>query len=585
MLDQDAVNRLVERNGELQALKTPWLPLYQSLAMYIFLRKQYFTIESLKSPFMLNHVYDSTPGNAAHFAASSIVGQVMPNPYASFEFVPMVAEDEDVYDDTYEFFETVNDVMPHILALPDSGATNALLECVLDMVVFGIGSVQVDDVPESFATPIRYRAADAKVMNIDEDRWGAVDTVYLNRELSVMKVVDQYGYENCSERVQSLYTSPSRNEKLKILHAIQPRLQRDPLKLGNLDMPYGSYHVELDTKHVMKEGGYNEMPVIVSRFWKIVGEMQGRSPAMDALPDIRALNKLVEMFERAGEMALDPPKLISSEDVLGAGKIPWGPGVDIPVHWNARMGTDRMKPIELLQTTTNPQFALERIRDLREFISEAFMIKDLTDLNNTSRQTLGEANIRNELRLFKLGPILNRILTELLGPILERSFNILLARGFFGVIRGSIQDLRLQAMGIKPKYIAEDFIQKRQAGLKGFRINFISPAARLMKLEEKQGMQELVATAMQMAQGGWPGALDVINADEVLREAQKLGGASSRLLYSPDAVKKLRAAKAQQTAEQMQQQAQLVNATSLKHAGSGIKDLSQAMQGGGQQVA
>jgi hypothetical protein len=587
MLDADAVNRLLERNQELQTLKVPWLPLYQSLAMFILLRKQYFTIDSLKSPFMLNHVYDSTPGNSAQFAASSIVGQIMPNPYESFEFVPMVAEDDEVYDDTYEMFETVNDVMPHILNMPDAGAMNSVLECVLDMVIFGIGSIQVEDIKDSFATPVRYRAADAKVMNIDEDQFGKVDTVYLNREVSVMKVVQKYGYDDCSKRIQALYNGPSRDSKVKILHAIQPRLERDPLKLGNLDMAYGSYHVELDTRHVLQESGYDELPIIVSRFWKIVGEMQGRSPAMDALPDIRALNKLVEMFERAGEMGLDPPKMISSEDVLGAGKIPWGPGVDIPVHWNARMGTDRMKPIEIIQTVQNPSWALERIRDLRQFIQQSFMVQQLTDLNNTSRQTLGEAQIRNELRMFQLGPILNRVLCELLGPLLERSFNILLARGFFGVIRGSVQDFRLQAQGITPKYISQDFIQKRQMGLKGFRINFISPAARLMKLEEKQGLQELVATAQQMATAGWPSALDMINVDQVLRESQHLSGASSKLLNSPDAVQKIRAAKAQQTAQQMQLQSQLAQATALKHGGAGIKDIASAMQGsgGGQSAA
>lgn len=578
MLESAAVNRLVGRNQELVTLKTPWLPLYQSLAMYCLLRKQYFTIDSLKSPFMLNSIYDSTPGNSAHFAASSIVGQIMPNPYESFEFVPMVAEGDEIADDTYEFMETVNDVMPHILNMPDAGAQNSLMECVLDMVIFGIGAVCVDDVKASITTPIRYYAADAKVMNIDENQWGSVDTVYLNKEMSVMKVVDKYGFDNCSKQIQAVYEGPGRDQKVKILHAIQPRLERDPLKLGNLDMAYGSYHVELDSKHVLKESGYNEMPVIVSRFWKIVGEMQGRSPAMDALPDIRALNKLVEMFERAGEMGLDPPKMISSEDVLGAGKIPWGPGVDIPVHWNARMGTDRMKPIEIIQTVQNPSWALERIRDLREFIQQAFMVQQLTDLNNTSRQTLGEAQIRNELRMFQIGPILNRLLSELLGPLLERSFNILLARGFFGVVRGSAQDYRLQAAGITPKYISQDFINKRQMGLKGYRINFISPAARLMKLEEKQGLQELMATVQQMGQGGWPNAYDLINADEFIRISQRLSGANGRALNSPDAVKKLRQARAQQSTQQLQMQSQMAQAGALKQAGSGVKDFALAHQ-------
>src|SRR5579875_1118319 len=568
------VDRIIERNTKLKGMKQPWLPLYQALAMYVFLRKQYFTIDHLKAPFMLNLVYDSTAIHAAHMMAASLVGQIMPNPFESFEFVPQVAQQGDMDDDEYQFFMTVNEVMPAVLSLPDVGMMTSLLECILDMGVFGIGSLCVDETGD-YAVPLRMYSADAKVMSVDEDQNGKVDTVYLEKMMRVGQVVEKYGYDNCSDQVKKMYDGQQLDAEIKVLQAIEPRRERNPLKLGNLDMKWSSVHVELDTKHVLKESGYNELPIIVARFWKQVNEIQGRSPAMDALPDIRAVNKLVELFEKAGEMGLDPPKMISSEDVLGAGKIPWGPGVDIPIHTSGRLGTDRRAPIEIIQTVQNPSWATDRIADLRANIQEYFMIEYLTDLNNKSRQTLGEANIRNEKGMFITGSVLNRCLVELLGPALDRAFNILLSMGFFGVIRGSTQDMRLQAMGIQPRYIAPSFIVNRMRGLRGYRLNFIPPAARLMTLEEAQGLQDLIQFATTLG-AVKPNALDVINEDEAIRARQRLNGASQKVLNSPDQVDQIRQARAQQQQQAQQQQEQIMGAHALKLAGAGVKDLADA---------
>ncbi|MDE1971103.1 MAG: hypothetical protein KGI50_06050 [Patescibacteria group bacterium] len=567
------VDKLIARNTQMKNMKTPWLPLYQALAMYVFLRKQYFTIDYLKTPFMLNFVFDSTAIHAAHMMAASLVGQILPNPFESFEFVPEIASTE-LTDEDYDFFQTVNEVIPSVMSLPEANTMPSLYETILDMGVFGIGSWCVDET-DDYAAPVRFSSSDAKVMSVDENQYGQVDTVYLEKMMRVVQIVEKYGYDNCSQVVQKKYMDKEFDTEIKVLQVIEPRRERDPMMLGALDMPYASIHIELDQRHILLESGYNELPVIVARFWKNSNEIQGRSPAMDALPDIRAVNKLVEIFERAGEMGLDPPRMISSEDVLGAGKTPWGPGVEIPVHTNSRLGTDRRPPIEIIQTMDNPSWATQRISDLRDNIREYFMIDYLTDLNNKSRQTLGEADIRNEKGMYITGSVLNRVLVELLGPALDRAFNILLAKGFFGVIRGSVQDARLQAMGIQPKYISSRFIQSRIRGARGYRLNFISPAARLMKLEEAKGLQDLLTFATALAQIK-PDSLDVLNADEMLRGRQRLNGASQKMLNTPDQVQQIRQARAQQQAQQQQQQQQLTQAHALKLMGAGAKDLANA---------
>ncbi len=569
MLMEKRVQNILDRHETLKRAKQHWYPLYQALAQYVLLRKQYFTSEQTDGPFLFNQVFDSTAIHAAHMTASSILGQIWPNPFESFEFMPQISQDEEVFSDAWEMMLNVNDVMPTNLALPRASVMPSILEAVNDAVVFGTGALACIETGD-YSLPVRAKAVDAKTMSFAENDEGEIDTVYLEKLFTVGKLVQRYGYENCSERTRKLYDCGKFEEKVKVLHAIEPRRERNPLKLGNLDSAFASIHIEIDQKQLLQESGYDEMPIIVFRFWKNQGEIQGRSPAMDALPDIRALNKLVEIFEKAGEMGLNPPKMVSSEDVLGAGKIPWYPGAQIAVHNAGRLQNGRA-PIEPIITVANPSWAQQRISDLRDNVMQYFMLDLLSDLNNRSRQTLGEANIRNELRMYMAAPPLIRILLELISPFLDRSFNIMLQMGMFGVIRGSKQDMQMQMLGLQPKYISQDFISKRSSGLKGYRINFICPAARLMKLEEAQGLEKLTGFAGGLAQLQ-PNVLDNMNFDETLRGYQRLSGASQKTMKSPAEVQRMRQAQSQQAQEVNQLQAASAGAAAFKDAAKGVKD-------------
>lgn len=568
------VEAILDKHEKLKQKKHAWLPLYRALSMFVEQRRQDFTTEGSRSPFILNKVYDSTAPHAANQLAATLLGQLWPNPFESFEFIPQVAQDEQVFSDSYDMMNTVGEIMPANLAIPEANVQLTFHESLKDAGIYGTGAFAVLDTGNP-AKPVVTQSIDAKRLNFEEDEYGRVTTAYWEKLFTVGSLVARFGYESVSEDVQKKYDSNKLLEEVRVLQAIEPRRERDPMNMGIHGAAFSSVHVELDSKHILFESGFEEMPIIVFRFWKTVGEVPGRSPAMDALADIRALNKLVELFERAGEMGLDPPRMVQTENVLGGGKIPWGPGIDIPVfHDRVQDGSGR-PPIEQIATVQNPSWAIQRISDLRQNIMQYFLIDIMTDLNNTSRQTLGEAHIRNELRMFMTGPTLNRLLLEMLTPFLDRAFNIMLQHGLFGVIRGSQQDFTLQAYGIQPKYISDDFINSRMSGLKGYRLNFISPAARLMKLEEAQGTQRLTDYTMAVSQI-WPEAADNFNVDESVRSAQRLYGASGRLLHSPNQVAQTRQARLAQQQAMQQAQQMAEGAAVFKDVAKGAKDAGSA---------
>lgn len=564
------IEAILQRYKKLKDERDLWLPTYQLLSQFILMRKLNFENSKGPGPFIFNFTYDGTAVNAARIMASSMFGQVWPNAFESFEFVPEVAQTQSFFeDDTLEFFQDVNDVTAAQLARPEAGFMNALKEALTDLIIYGTAFIYViatGDVKQ----PIQFKALDGKSIVIDENEAGAIDTVYILDRLSVRSLVQKYGYNNVSKDVRNKYDLKQLEIEIDILHIIEPRIERNPFRFGNLDMPWSSLHIELANKHILKESGFMEMPIIGVRYEKNVGEKYGRSPGMDALPDIRELNKAVETYTKAGGMALNPPRLISTEHVIG-GYPKWQEGAWIPIQASGRIGSDR-PPIEPAITIGNPGWARERIADLREQVQSHFLLDRLTDLNNRSRQTLGEADIRNDLRQHITGPVLARVLTELVGPCLDRVFNILLEHGFYGVVRGSQQDFQLQVAGIEPKYLSESFIKSRMSGVKGYRLNFISPAARSMRREELLGMREFRQSLIEMM-GIKPEIADLIDFDEWTRREHFLSGVSLKTLTSDEEIQQIREARGEMQAQAAQGAEMAAGAEILKNAGAGIKNI------------
>jgi hypothetical protein len=565
------VEAILKRYQTLKSAQDLWIPTYEILAQYILMRKIFFKGEVQAGPFIFNLNYDGTAINAARVMAASIFGQVWPSASESFEFVPEVAQRESFFeDDTFEFFQDVNTVLATQISRPEAGFLTALMEAITDLIIFGTAAILVVDTGD-IRNPVRFKALDAKSVVFDEDEAGAINTAYITHRLTVASAVAKYKLENCSKDLREKYLAKKFEEKVTVIQAILPRMERDPLKTGNRDMAYASVHIDLThNKHVLMKSGFQEMPLIGMRFNKNPGEVLGRSPAMDAISDIKELNKESEMYTKAGEFALDPPRLISHEHVIG-GYPKWRSGAWIAVHSTGRVGNER-PPIEALHTVKNPAWARERIMDLREQVKEHFLIDRLTDLNNRSRQTMGEAEIRNSLRQHITGPVLNRILTEGLQPILDRTFNILLEQGFFGVVRGSIQDYKMRLNGLDPKYLSESFISARMSGVKGYRTKFICPAARASHQEEMTGMLQLRGFLAEVGVMR-PEILDLFNFDEWARREHFVSGASLKILNSDAQVQMIRqqAALAQMKA---QQEAEIAaGAEVLKTAGQGVKAL------------
>ena len=283
---------------------------------------------------------------------------------------------------------------------------------------------------------------------------------------------------------------------------------------------------------VVRTGGYNEFPYLVPRWSKATGEIFGRSPSFNALPDIKTLNKAVEIGLKAWAKAIDPPLLVQDDGVIGRVRM-------TPAGITVIRNDGAVKP---LQIGTNWQITDLKENQLRTAIRQAYY-SDQLQLQEGPQMTATEVQVRYELMQRLLGPTLGRFQSEFLNPLIERVFGIMYRAG---------------ALMQEPDIIKGTKID----------VEYLGPLARSQRMEESVAIERLYSLAMNIAQID-PAIMDNIDHDEAVRLRGKLLGVPKTVLRGKDDVDNMRTMRAEQA--QMAQMAQEQQAL-----GKAQKDQAQA---------
>ena len=204
----------------------------------------------------------------------------------------------------------------------------------------------------------------------------------------------------------------------------------------------------------VRAGGYNEFPYLVPRWAKATGEIYGRSPSYNALPDIKTLNKAVEIGLKAWAKAIDPPLLVQDDGVVGRVRT-------TPAGITVIRNDGAIKP---LQTGSNWQITDMKETQLRTAIRQAYY-SDQLQLQEGPQMTATEVQVRYELMQRLLGPTLGRFQSEFLNPLIERVFGIMFRSIMDNINHDEAIRMRATLLGV-PKSILvsrDDVAEKREA--------------------------------------------------------------------------------------------------------------------------
>lgn len=567
----DKVSRAVTRNDQLKREKTVWNEHWQLLGEYIHMRKQNFTSTQQDGDFLSKELFDNTASKSNNTMASSLIGMLWPNGAKSFRLAPPSGIKET--SEVKRYYEFVTARMAEAMDDPKAGLATALDEYMKDQGCFGTSGIEI--MPGRKDSDLSYKAWSVKEMSIDEGRDGFVDSIFIEIEWTLRQAALEYGLEKLSEKSRELIKNGKLDDKIKILIAIEPRLEFTPGMEGNRNMPFQSLHIELSEKNLLREAGFEDLPLKVGRFWKILKEKYGRSPGMEALPDVLELNAIWESITVAIEKMLDPPLGILDDGRLGGGTIDTSAGAINVFNITGRAG--ERQPVFPLYTVGELQHVGTLIDKLTESISNHFFIDRLLDLNNENEMTLGEAQIRNKLRGGTLGSIFARQIAEVFDPLIERTFNVLFKAGKLGVAPNSLEHFMKQLDGEDPVLIPDEIVEFMKNGRDAYKIKYITPAARIMDAEEAQGIVqtwELAGTMCAVNQE----VIDNLDADESIKRFALISGAPSTILRAKGDVDTIRKARQDALAQAQQLQAAKAGAGAAKDAAQAQKTAQETKQ-------
>ncbi|WP_375650700.1 portal protein [Bartonella sp. OT172YNZD] len=510
--------KLLSRHGQLKDERASWISHWQEISESLLPRSgRFFVSDRNKGQKKHNRIYDNS---AIH--ALSILGAGMMSGATSpaRQWFRLGTSDPELntYQPVKVWLDNVAKLMQHVFTKSNTYST--LHTMYEELGAFGTSATLV---LHDFHNIIHHYPIPIGEYALAMDYKGKVNTLYREFQKTVGEIVGEFGYKNCSQSVQRLYDRGSLGEWITLIHAVEPRVDRDSSKRDALNMPFGSYYFEAggNENKYLREGGFKYFPALVPR-WKLQsGDIYGHSPAMECLGDIHQLqheqyNKALGI-DLANKMPLQvPPSLKNHEVDMFPG------GITV-----ADQSTGGIRP--LYETRLDMNYLLMDIQDVRQRIRSSFyadLFLMLSQADNT-RMTATEVAERHEEKLLMLGPVLERLHNELLSPLIDVTFAKMVEGEILPPPPQEIQGMDLS-------------------------VEFISMLAQAQRAIGTNSIDRFVSSLGMVAQIK-PEVMDKFDGDNWVDAYSDMLGVDPRLIVANDQVAMVR----QQRAEAQEQQQQL----------------------------
>lgn len=514
---------------------------WRDLAKYTMPRKD--NILSVRTPEQKldnEEIYDDTAIQANVTLSNGLQTNLTP---PNVKWFNLRARDEELNNDeaVREYFSVAGEQV--FKTLGGSNFSEQIHENYLDLGCFGTSCIFLDEDP---IDDIRFYALSVpKGVYVFEDSKGRVNKVIREVEFTTLQALEEFG-EQAGESVQNCYKEKNYTKAHVYLHCVGERHMRDPGKKDSKNKPIYSVWVSKQDKKIVKEGGYEEMPFYVSRFYKNDSTKYGFSPNMMCLPTIKSANRTMGLLLQASDQSVRPPLDVPFKGYMGT--INLNPG-KVNYRRQGMTDNDRIKPIELGQ---NFPASWDMLLGLREFIKQAYFVNMFLSLENKTNMTATEVAERINEKMAQLGPALKRLENEMLQGIIHRVFMILIRRG---------------KIPMPPEALL--------AGGLEYDIAYTSRLELAQKMAEIQTVDQFINRLNTMSQFN-PEVLDNLDWDEAVKYYERSFNTPPNLTKRPEDVQKIRQQRAEMQQQQMALQAMQIGSQAGKNIASAQKDSSQA---------
>lgn len=354
----------------------------------------------------------------------------------------------------FDYLDNVTNGLFRHFMRAKSGFTVALNEALAEYCVLGNGVLHTRRLRGHGAV---YQSRPIRSCWFDENADGLIDTLYYQFELPIWRLFARWPATRSIEALQAKSKQPGgENQCVRLLLCCEPRENGRTGAIGTAK-PFTSTLVLPEHKVVIDDGGYDSFPYSVMRFDVPPGEIYGYGCGDVALPDVRALNAMMESVIRAAELKVDPPIMLPVRMFSKALDRRTGA---VNYYNAATLGLQTAdQAVRTLNVAGDAGFGVEFITQARAQVENAFFV-DWMRLRENAQMTATEVNDRRDTRLRGMSPIVGRAERDGMGPIADRTFEINAAEGFFGPVPASVAGLDCDWGYTGPLAIAQQAAQR-----------------------------------------------------------------------------------------------------------------------------
>lgn len=538
---RDEATRLASRWGQMDTAAINWKLHWQRVYEFIVPRKEDVIATRMPGDDRESDIYDTTPILANEQLAAAL-HSMLTNPELRFFELLFGDPKLDNLPQVKQWCEDCGDRMYQVLN--SSNFQTEIHESYIDLGAAGTSCLYMEE-NEDFVIHFSTRAL--KEIRIDENYLGQVDTVARIFKLRPPQILEMFPELKAEDLAQSLQTSADSNsvDQIQILHMVEPVVAvRDVNHADRVKAKghkFSSSYMLYDKKFIISQSSYEEFPYCTPRWSKTAGELYGRGPGFQMLPDIMMLNAMMLTVIQGAQKTVDPPLMVEDDAVIGQVRLtPAGLTV-------IRAGSQPPKP---LITDARIDFGQQMLEDVRKRIRTGFYVDQLKLPQETPQKTAEEVRQLVEEQMRLMGPVLGRQHFELLRPLITRLWGIMNRRGMFAPIPAEV-------------------------GKRAFRVRYSSLLARAQRMQEMQNIQRAIATLQPIAQVH-PEIMDNVKLDALTKEVLSGYGVPDRLMPTDQELKKIRA-KQQQAAQDAKSNAdQLHQSEVAKNSAPMVQQLGNA---------
>lgn len=520
-----ARDKILTRWSSLESERSSWVDHWREISDNILPRSgRFLTTDRNRGEKRHNNIYDSTGTRALRvLAAGMMAGMTSPaRPWFRLATAdPAMMSHEPVK----VWLHDVTRLMLNVFAR--SNTYRAFHSSYEELGAYGTGASIVAD---NFDTVIHHTALTAGEFAIAQDGLGHVDTLYRKFDKTVSGMVGEFGRDRVSTTVRELYDRGSYDTWVPVVHAIEPRHDRDMRKRDSKNMAWKSIYIEpgAESGKYLSESGFETFPALVPRWAASGGDVYGNSPGMEALGDIRQLqHEQLRKAQGIDYMTKPPLQAPTSMKNVGLNTLPGGVSYADLASPTGGIRTAFEVRLDLNHLLMDIQDVRERIKST--FYADLFLMLAGSDRTNMTATEVAE---RHEEKLLMLGPVLERLHNELLDPFIEMTFARLVRTGALPPPPPELQGMDLN-------------------------VEFVSMLAQAQRAVGTNSIDRYVGNLGQIAQFK-PDVLDRFDSDEWAEIYADMLGVDPRLIVADDKVALIRQqrAEAQAQAAQAEQMAQ-----------------------------